>query len=57
LPNIPWVEIRGLRNRLAHEYDDIKTATLYKIAKNDIPILLRELKKIEGLRKHIVGKT
>jgi len=57
LQNIPWAEIRGLRNRLAHEYDDIKTTTLYKIAKNDIPILLKELKKIKELKKHIAVKS
>jgi len=51
-PEIPWSEIRGLRNRLAHEYNDIKTITLFKIAKTDIPKLYMELKKIKELRKY-----
>ena len=53
LPNIPWRKIVGLRNRLAHEYKDIKVFKMWELARNDIPVLIRELKKIEELKEYI----
>ena len=45
-PEIPWREIIGQRNILAHEYGQIDHTMLYKTAAEDIPtliILLAEL--------------
>ena len=53
LPHIPWRKIIGLRNRLAHEYSDIKLVKIWNIAKEEIPILIAEIKKIEELREYI----
>jgi len=37
---IPWRQIIGLRNVLAHEYGEIKQEMIYRIAANQIPALI-----------------
>lgn len=44
-PEIPWREIIGQRNILAHEYGQIDHELLYKTAVNDIPDLIQSLEK------------
>ncbi len=45
-PEIPWREIIGQRNILAHEYGEIDYKILYKTAKEDIPALVDILGKL-----------
>lgn len=45
-PEIPWIEIVGLRNRLAHEYAVIDLSIVWNIATSDIPTLLDILEEI-----------
>lgn len=45
-PEIPWREIIGQRNILAHEYGRIDHELLYKTAVDDIPVLIRQLETI-----------
>jgi len=42
-PEIPWREIIGQRNILAHEYGQIDHELLYKTAVEDIPKLIVQL--------------
>ena len=42
-PEIPWREIIGQRDILAHEYGQIDDALLYKTATEDIPVLISRL--------------
>ena len=44
-PDIPWHEIIGQRNILAHEYGQIDHEILYKTIVNDIPELIHFLEK------------
>ncbi len=44
LPNIPWQEINGIRNRLVHEYDDINLSIVWNVLQFEIPPLIEELK-------------
>jgi len=44
-PEIPWHEIIGQRNILAHEYGQIDHELLYKTVVEDIPDLIRYLEK------------
>ncbi len=37
---MPWDMIRGMRNMLAHVYDQMDDAILWETAKNDIPKVL-----------------
>lgn len=43
--DFPLAEIRGLRNRLVHEYGDVDYSIIFKTAKVDAPALLQQLKK------------
>lgn len=45
-PNIPWHKIRGLRNKIVHNYDDIDYTIVWNILKNDIPTLISQVKEI-----------
>jgi uncharacterized protein with HEPN domain len=46
LPTIPWRLIKGMRNRLVHEYDDLDLNTIWETVKTSLPILVVELEKI-----------
>lgn len=45
-PNIPWIKISGLRNRIVHDYGSIQLDIIYNTVKNDLPILLKDIKSI-----------
>ncbi len=46
LPQIPWSNIIGTRNRLIHAYFDINLDILWKTVTEDISELIDELEKI-----------
>lgn len=48
-PDIPWLKIVGMRNRIVHAYFDIDYEVVEKTVKIDLPALIEQLKKlIEG---------
>lgn len=52
-PEIPWREIIGQRNILAHEYGQIDHNVLYKTVKEDIPTLISQLQNLLPLPDEI----
>lgn len=44
---IPWKEITGMRDKVAHEYFGIDSEILWATVKNDIPTLIKEISKIK----------
>lgn len=40
---IPWMAIKGLRNRIVHEYGEVDLSIVYDTVKNDVPFLLERL--------------
>ena len=44
--NIPWRAIKGLRNRIVHEYGNVDLSIIFNTVKDDIPQLLKELETI-----------
>lgn len=46
LPQIPWPNIIGMRNRLIHAYFDINLDILWKTVIEDLPPLIADLEKI-----------
>ena len=46
IKEIPWHNIIGLRNRIAHAYLKIDDEIVWDTAVNDVPILNRKLKEI-----------
>lgn len=36
-PHVPWTEIRGMRNKITHEYFDIDVTMLWQTVRADLP--------------------
>jgi uncharacterized protein with HEPN domain len=45
-PDIPWIAIVGMRNRLIHGYFDVDSDVVWKTVTKEIPALLRSLKTL-----------
>jgi len=43
IPNIPWRQVVGMRNWLAHGYSVIRTETLWETATKDLPALTEDI--------------
>lgn len=46
-PEIPWADIKGLRNIIAHEYHRIDEDEIFDIMQNDLPKLLDTVRKMK----------
>lgn len=44
---VPWKEMKGMRNRIVHDYGSVNLAIIYSTIISDIPTLLEMLQKIE----------
>ena len=45
-PQLPWLQMIGLRNRLIHGYDQVDFDILWNIVKQDLPGLISQLQEI-----------
>ena len=45
-PEIPWRQVRGMRNLFAHQYYEMDVAAIWKTAIEDIPVLSKFCKEI-----------
>lgn len=45
-PNVPWYKIKGLRNKIVHDYDNVFFDIIFNTIKNDLPQLLIQLTEI-----------
>jgi uncharacterized protein with HEPN domain len=45
-PEIPWAEMRAMRNIVVHEYFGVTNETLWKTAREDLPTILEPLRKL-----------
>ncbi|OZG69336.1 HepT-like ribonuclease domain-containing protein [Bifidobacterium eulemuris] len=43
-PALPWKELRGLRNIIVHQYDEIESHALYESATANVKSLLEQLR-------------
>lgn len=43
---LPWFKMRGLRNRIVHDYEGINLKLIWEIIDNDIEILKNQITKI-----------
>ena len=46
LPDIPWGEIVGMRNRLVHAYFDVDIGLVWRTVQEDLPPLIAQLERI-----------
>ncbi len=44
--DIPWNEMRGLRNKIVHDYEGVNLKLVWEIISDDLPELKEKLKKI-----------
>jgi uncharacterized protein with HEPN domain len=45
-PEIPWAEMRGMRNIVVHEYFGVTKETLWKTAREDLPTIVEPLRAL-----------
>ncbi|WP_036486303.1 DUF86 domain-containing protein [Myxosarcina sp. GI1] len=51
-PEIPWVDIRGIRNLIIHEYFRVNLNIVWETIQTDLPLLVHQLEElIENLDK------
>ena len=46
LPQLPWKAMVGLRNVIAHKYDEIDLSVVWDTAQKDLPSLVRVLEEV-----------
>jgi uncharacterized protein with HEPN domain len=45
-PNVPWRVVKGMRNKLVHQYFGINMEVVWQTLQEDLPILIEALKKV-----------
>jgi uncharacterized protein with HEPN domain len=45
-PQLPWSYMRGMRNFVAHQYDDVDFQIVLKTVREDLPSLITEIQGI-----------
>ena len=45
-PHIPWRQIRGMRNKLIHEYDRVDLVAVWDVIQQDIPPLIAQIRPL-----------
>jgi uncharacterized protein with HEPN domain len=45
-PEIPWAEMRAMRNIVVHEYFGVTNETLWKTAREDLPLIVGPLRAL-----------
>lgn len=45
-PDIPWFKMKGLRNRIVHDYEGVNLRLIWEIISYDIKVLKEQLMKI-----------
>ena len=45
-PDIPWHKMRGLRNRLVHDYEGVNLELVWDVVKSDLETLRKQLANI-----------
>lgn len=46
--SIPWKQIRGLRNRIVHDYEGVNLNLVWEIISDDLPELQMQLETINN---------
>ena len=54
--SIPWRAMKGMRNRIVHEYGSVDLSVVYDTVMHDIPELLTMLKEISEERRNVASK-
>ena len=49
--NVPWKSIIGLRNIIAHNYDDVNIKEIWQIVKHHLPATKKEIEELKSSLK------
>ena len=49
--NINWIEIKGLRNRIVHDYGGIQFRAIWEVVVDDLPQLIKDVEEIINKEK------
>lgn len=44
--DIPWSQLRGLRNRIVHDYEGVNLTLVWDIIHDDLPVFITKLKQL-----------
>ena len=47
-PELPWLEMRAIRNKIVHDYLEINTEIIWDTVRNDLPALKPQIEKLLG---------
>ena len=53
-PELPWIEMRGMRNKVIHDYFEVNLNVVWNTIKEDLPQLKRQIEGV--LREHRRGQ-
>jgi uncharacterized protein with HEPN domain len=42
-PELPWIEMRGMRNKMIHDYFDVEADVVWSTVKDDLPRLKQQI--------------
>ena len=52
-PDVPWAKMAGMRDVIIHSYFSVDLGTVWKVIKDDLPVLKKQILKI---KKELEGK-
>jgi uncharacterized protein with HEPN domain len=47
-PDFPWRELRGMRNRIVHDYENVDHIILWQTITEDLPLLTVEIDRLQS---------
>ena len=50
-PDLPWVEMRSMRNKMIHDYFDVDINVVWRTVKDDLPRLKRQVDDLLNERR------
>ncbi len=45
-PELPWFQMRAMRNKIVHDYREVNLNVIWDTAKNDLPPLKKQIRKL-----------
>ena len=47
-PELPWTQMRAIRNKIVHDYREINLDVIWDTARNNLPALEKQIRKVLG---------
>lgn len=58
-PELPWLDMRGMRNRMIHAYFDVNVSVVWSTVKDDLPPLKQQIDELlsKAAKKEALAET